>query len=105
MATPAQIEEQVNFERDAIRCCLAKLHKNTQGLEDKSYASATAYGAYSMEHLLPLVVQRIEETTHRIYEGHTGKAFREIHIYLKDLDPLAAAAIAIKMTFDKVFST
>ena len=105
MATPAQIEEQVNFERDAIRCGLAKLHKNTKGLEDKSYASATAYGAYSMEHLLPLVVQRIEETTHRIYEGHTGKAFREIHIYLKDLDPLAAAAIAIKMTFDKVFST
>ena len=38
MATPAQIEEQVQFERDAIRCGLAKLHKNTRDLEDKSYA-------------------------------------------------------------------
>ena len=34
MATPAQIEEQVNFERDAIRCGVEKLRKNTQSLED-----------------------------------------------------------------------
>ena len=104
MATPAQIEEQVQFERDAIRCGLAKLHKQTKDLEDKQYASATAYGSASMDVLLPLVVQRIEETTNRIYEGHTGKAFKEIHEHLKDVEPLAAAAIALKMTFDKVFS-
>ena len=106
MATPSQIEEQVQFERDAIRCGLAKLHKNTQGLEDKSYASATAYGAYSMDVLLPLVVERIEATVeYQIKRGKNGVAFREINTYLKDLDALAAAAIAVKMTFDKVFST
>ena len=38
MATPAQIEEQVNFERDAIQCGLNKLRKNTKDLEDKQYA-------------------------------------------------------------------
>ena len=105
MATPAQIEEQVQFERDAIKCGLNKLHKQTKDLEDKQYASATAYGTASMDVLLPLVVQRIEETTNRIYEGHNGKAFKEIHEYLRDLEPLAAAAITIKLTFDKVFST
>tara|TARA_B100000405_G_scaffold69872_1_gene47921 strand:+ start:2014 stop:4353 length:2340 start_codon:yes stop_codon:yes gene_type:complete len=105
MATPAQIEEQVQFERDAIRCGLAKLHKNTRDLEDKSYASATAYGAYSMDVLLPLVVERIDATNHRIYERKNGAAFKEIHQHLRDVEPMAAAAIAIKMTFDKVFST
>ena len=31
-------------------------------------------------------------------------AFREIKQYLADIEPLAAAAIACKLTFDKVFS-
>ena len=105
MATPAQIEEQVQFERDAIRCGLEKLRKNTKDLEDKSYASATAYGAASMDMLLPLVVERIEDTNHRIYERKNGAAFKEIHQYLRDVEPMAAAAIALKLIFDKVFST
>lgn len=105
MATPAQIEEQVQFERDAIRCGLTKLHKNTRDLEDKSYASATAYGAYSVDVLLPLVVERIEATTNRIREGKTGAQFKHVHEYLRSVEAVAAAAIALKMTFDKVFST
>ena len=106
MATPAQIEEQVNFERDAIRCGLAKLHKQTKDLEDKQYASATAYGSASMDVLLPLVVQRIEDTVeYQVKRGKNGVSFKEIHEHLKDVEAAAAAAIAIKMTFDKVFST
>ena len=35
MPTPAQIEEQVNFERDAIRLGLKRLRKNTKDLEEK----------------------------------------------------------------------
>ena len=105
MATPAQIEEQVNFERDAIRCGLAKLHKQTKDLEDKQYASATAYGSASMDVLLPLVVQRIEDTVeYQVKRGKNGVAFKEIHEHLKDVEPLAAAAIALKLVFDKVFS-
>ena len=105
MATPAQIEEQVNFERDAIKCGLDRLHKQTKGLEDKQYASATSYGTASMEHLLPMVVQRIEDTTNKLYKGAAGASFKHIHAYLKDVEPLAAAGIAIKVTFDRVFST
>ena len=105
MATPAQIEEQVNFERDAIKCGLEKLRKQTKDLEDKQYASATAYGTASMDMLLPLVVERIESTNNRIHEGKTGAQFKDIHNHLRDVEPLAAAGIALKITFDKVFSS
>jgi len=104
LATPAEIDEQIKLERDAISQGLTKLHKNTRDLEAKSYASATVYGAASIDTLLPLVVAQIESTTARLTKGQAGAAFKEIHKYLADVEPLAAAAIAIKLTFDKVFS-
>ena len=104
MPTPAQIDEQIQLERDAIAQGLKKLHKNTRDLEAKEYASASVYGAASIDTLLPLVVARIESTTSRIKEGKTGASFKEIQKYLADVEPLAAAALAVKVTFDKVFS-
>ena len=104
MPTPAEIDEQIQLERDAISQGLKRLHKNTYDLENKSYASATVYGAASIDTLLPLVVARIEDTTNRIKEGKTGASFKEIQQYLADVEPLAAAALAVKLTFDKVFS-
>ena len=104
MPTPAQIEEQVKLERDQIAQGLKRLRDNTSKLEGKSYASATVYGISSIDVLLPLVVDRIKDTTNRIKEGKTGRSFKEIQQYLADLEPLAAAAIACKITFDKVFS-
>jgi DNA-directed RNA polymerase len=105
LPTPAEIDEQIQLERDAISQGLKKLHKNTRDLEAKGYASASVYGAASIDTLLPLVVARIEQTVeYAIKRGKTGVAFKEIQKYLADVEPLAAAAIAIKMTFDKVFS-
>ncbi len=104
MPTPAEIDKQIQLERDAISQGLKRLRKNTQDLEQKSYASATVYGAASIDTLLPLVVARIESTTTRLTKGNAGIAFREIQQYLADVEPLAAAAIAVKITFDKVFS-
>ena len=104
MATPAQIEEQVSFERDAIRHGINRLRKNTKDLEDKSYASASVYGCSSISKLLPDVTKEIENTHLRIRKGRTGSSFKEIHQYLEPIDPAAAASIALKITFDKVFS-
>ena len=104
MATPAEIDEQIQLERDAIAQGLKKLHKNTHDLEAKSYASATVYGAASIDTLLPLVAEQIESTTLRLTKGQAGVAFKEIQKYLIDIEPLATAAIAIKLTIDKVFS-
>ena len=104
MATPAQISEQVELEREQIRQGLKQLRDNTQKLEEKDYASASVYGVASIETLIPLVVNRILSTANRINEGCTGVAFREIRHYLADVEPEVAAAIASKVTFDKVFS-
>ena len=98
------IEEQVKLERSQVSQGLKSLNDNTFKLEDKSYASATVYGIASIDSLLPLLVNKITMTNRRIHEGHTGVAFKEIHKYLAGLEPLAAAAIACKITFDKVFS-
>ena len=104
MATPQQIAEQVALERDQIRQGLKRLRKNTTDLEAKSYASATVYGIASIDTLLPIVVKRIEETTHDRLTRGTGHQFQLIKDYVSQLEPLAAAAISLKLTFDKVFS-
>ena len=104
MPTPAQIDAQIQFERDAISHGLEKLHKNTKDLENKSYASATVYGATSIDSLLPRVVEKIEATTTRLTKGQAGVAFKEIQQFLSGIDAPAVAAIALKLTFDKVFS-
>mgnify|MGYP001493983907 CR=1 FL=1 len=104
MPTPDQISKQVEFERDQIRKGIERLRDNTSNLEDRSYASATVYGITSMDVLIPLMIKRMKDTANRIKEGATGKSFREIKVYLADLEPLAAATIACKITFDRVFS-
>ena len=104
MPTPAQIDEQIALEREQIKQGLKELRDNTYKLEEKSYASASVYGVVSIDQLLPLVVARIQETNDRIRERKTGRAFKEIICFLADIEPEAAAAIALKVTFDKVFS-
>jgi DNA-directed RNA polymerase len=103
MATPVEIEAQVQQEREQIRLGIAKLKENTRKLEERSYASASVYGVSSIEALLPKLVQQIETTRHRIYERKNGVAFKEIAQYLEGVEPLAAAGLTLKVTFDRVF--
>jgi DNA-directed RNA polymerase len=104
MPTPAQIDEQLALERRAIACGQERLLDNTKKLEERSYGSATIYGCSSITAALPEVAKTIEETVSRIHEGKNGKDFATIHQYLAEIEPQAAAAIALKLTFDKVFS-
>ena len=105
MPTPAQIDEQIALEREQIRLGIKRLHDNQKKLENKSYASASIYGVVSIEQLLPCIADRITNTANRINEGKTAKSFAHFQSYLADLEAEAAAAIALKVTFDKVFST
>jgi DNA-directed RNA polymerase len=98
------INEQVELERSQVSQGLKRLNDNTFKLEDKDYASASVYGIASIDTLLPLIVERITITKLQIRKGKNGVVFKEIHKYLVGLEPLAAAAIACKITFDKVFS-
>ncbi len=104
MATPDQIQEQVQLERDAISQGLKRLRENTDKLEHKDYASASVYGVASVDVLIPLLVARIKDTNDRIYARKNGASFKEIHHYLRDVEPEAAACITAKVTMDKVFS-
>jgi DNA-directed RNA polymerase len=103
MATPAQIDEQVQLERKAIRQGLDKLRDNTRRMEERSYASASVYGISSIDALMGPLVAKIEATAHDRVHRQTGQ-YAAVKIYLADLEPLAAAAITLKLTFDKVFS-
>jgi DNA-directed RNA polymerase len=104
LPTPAEIDEQVELEREQIRQGLKLLNDNTHKLEQKNYASASVYGVVSIDSVLPLVVARIQDTANRVNEGKTARSFAHIRQYLADLEPQAAAAIALKVLFDRVFS-
>ena len=105
MPTPAQIDEQIALEREQIRLGLKQLHDNQKKLENKSYASASIYGVVSIEQLLPCIINRITDTTTRLNKGEAGIQFAAIRPYLRDIEAEVVAAIALKVTFDKVFST
>jgi DNA-directed RNA polymerase len=102
--TEAQVEEQLEWERHAKAQGLSRLHRNTYGVESKDYASSSVYGIASIDTIMPRVIAEIERTNSRIKERQNGVAFKEIAHYLADVEALAAAAIALKLTFDKVFS-
>ena len=80
----SQIHEQVELERDQIRQGLKRLKDNTIKLENQSYASATIYGIASIDTLLPLLVDKITDTTERIHSRHNGVAFQHIHQFLSN---------------------
>ena len=101
--TQNQIEQQILLERSQISQGLKRLRDQTLKLEQQNYASASVYGIASLQTLLPLVVDKIITTNTKIHQGKYGAAFKDIHIYLATIEPLAAAGIACKITFDKVF--
>ena len=104
MITQAEIDKQIQLEREAIAHGLHRLRKNTRDLENKSYASASVYGVASIDSLLPILVEYIEKTTHDRLTRGTGHQFQLIKTYISKLEVLASATIALKLTFDKVFS-
>lgn len=104
MSTPALIEEELQLEKRACAYGRERLLDNTRKLEDKSYASSSVYGAASIQAALLDVAAVVQDTLNRIHEGHKGKDFITIHQYLAEIEPEAAAAIALKLTFDHVFS-
>ena len=104
MATPAEIDEQIALEREQIRQGLKDLERNTEQLEEKDYASAAIYGVASVQTLIPLVAAKIHDSRMRLYKGQAGVSLKETHQYLSDITPEAAAAIAAKVTIDKIFS-
>ena len=109
MPTPAQIEEQVKHEREAISCGIEKLNRDTAKAEARQYASSSVYGVASIKAVQETIAQAILDTfSYHITRGKNGVAFADIHQYLNQFhtreDSHILANIALKRTFDLVFS-
>ena len=63
------------------------------------------YGTASITAALPGVIDHIGSTRAKIQEGRSGQYYKVFAEHLDDLEDIAIAAIALKITFDLVFST
>ena len=50
-------------------------------------------------------MEKVEQTKHKLKTGQAGKFYKDIAVYLDDLEPLAISTIILKVVFDRVFST
>ena len=101
--TQSQVNEQHELERSQIRQGAKRLSDSTLKLENQTYGSATIYGISSIYTLLPELTKRIDNERINLKKGSFGVAFKEKHQYLDELEASVQAAIALKITFDKVF--
>ena len=104
MATPSEIQQQIELEREALSCGKEKLHASLQSLQEKSYASASVYGTASISSALPSVMKDIDTCRAKLRKGQAGQYYRPVAEHLDNLESLAIATIGLKMTFDLVFS-
>ena len=104
MLTKSNIADQVRLERDQIRKGKEKLYENTKKLEEQSYASASLYGATTLQAVIPKLSKRIENTSNRLHEGKAGVKFKELKPFLSSLSSDRGAAITCKIAIDKIFS-
>ena len=103
MLTKSNIADQVRLERDQIRKGKEKLYGNTKKLEEQSYASASLYGATTLQAVIPKLSKRIENTSNRLHEGKVGVKFKELKPFLSSLSSDSGAAITCKIAIDKIF--
>ena len=95
---------QKEFERKQISGGLKRLREQTRTLESKDYASATCYGAASIENLLPLFIKYTQEWKDKRNEQCWLVSEKKILEHVNAIDTESACAITLKLVFDKVFS-
>ena len=105
MVTHTNLHRQFLLEQEAISCGRQRLHDSLEKLEGKSYASASVYGVSSIREAIPYLMEKVEQTKHKLKTGQAGKFYKDIAVYLDDLEPLAISTIILKVVFDRVFST
>ena len=104
MVTETEIEKQWQLERDALAQGATKIRKQEDKALAREYASSLVTSQSFMNTYLPAVCDTIERTVNDRIWNNAGAYYVEIATYLKDIEPLACAGIALKVTFDKVFS-
>jgi len=104
MIPETEIEKQWQLERDALAQGATKIRKQEDKALAREYASSLVTSQSFMNTYLPAVCDTIKrEREYKLGRGN-GQYFIEVINYLDDLEDLACAGIALKVTFDKVFS-
>jgi len=62
------------------------------------------YGTASITSALPGVIKEIDSSRSKLRKGNAGQYYLPISLYLDKVESLAIATIALKITFDNVFS-
>jgi len=104
MVTEAEKERQWQLERDALAQGATKIRKQEDKALAREYASSLVTSQSFISTYLPAVCDTIERTVNDRIWNNAGAYYAEISTYLKDIEPLACAGIALKVIFDKVFS-
>ena len=109
MPTPAQIDEQIALEREAIRCGIDKLYKGEKKAAEREYSSSSVHGTASIKEAQQHVAAEILKTfEYAVIRGKSGVAYSDIIKHLLEFnderEANILANIALKRTFDLVFS-
>ena len=103
MLTQQQIDEQQAFERRQIQGGLDKLHKNTDKLEEQTYASATVYGSSCVTGIMPDLIVYIDEKKEK-YKTCAGRDAIVVAKYIIPVQTEIQALLTCKVVFDHVFA-
>lgn len=101
MATPAQIERQIQLETAQMEEGIAQLHANTKKAKDKQYASSTVYAQKMLKTAIPVVaaeIKRIRST--RLLRGTAGTALGPMARHTLTIPDEVAALLTLKVLFD-----
>ena len=101
MATPQQIERQIQLETQAVHDGIAKLRSNTQKAEQQAYASSTVYAQKMLKEAIPEVAKEITRIrTTRLMRGAAGQALAPLAKHTLHIEPEVIAMITLKTLFD-----
>ena len=101
MATPAQIERQIQLETAQMEEGIAQLHTNTRKAQDKQYASSTVYAQKMLKEAIPVVAAAIKSIrSTRLLRGTAGAALGPMARHTMTIPDDVAALLTLKVLFD-----
>ena len=101
MATPQQIERQIQLETQAVQDGIAKLKENTAKAESHTYASSTVYARKMLKTAIPEVAKEIKRLrATRLLRGTAGQALAPLAKHTMTIPDEVVAMITLKTLFD-----
>ena len=98
-------QQEIQLEKMAVQVGLEQFHKQTEKLEKGQYASATAYGACTINSLLPAISEMIEGQRMKVRSRRNGQDFALIGALLDTISSDQLALIGLKIMIDRCCDT